>query len=301
MSMTPSRPWRMITPLAAVLALFAIWSAYWLFAFTAARTYADAERQRLAREGIVLACSGESWGGYPFRFEYNCGDPVIQIRDDMKAEAHTVTVIAQAYQPWHLVALIDGPTTLHSKNRTAILLTHERGLASLNLKTPDEPLFSVEFPKLTVNHVFRADDTLVSIRKRQAGVIDIAASAARITLTLAGKPPLELDQAAADTTLAPGNILTINSASAQRGTLTVTGTGTLRLDAQNRVQGRIDTQVSDTQALLDAASPYVNMTASERSVLIAMLAAMGQKAAFSAMNGEIYWGPVKIGNAAPLF
>ena len=67
----------MFAPLAAVLLLLAGWSAYWFIAETTARRMAETRRSELAATGTRLTCGSESWGGYPFRFEFVCDRPVL--------------------------------------------------------------------------------------------------------------------------------------------------------------------------------------------------------------------------------
>ena len=75
----PSRPWRILLPLALVVALALGWSAFWLYAQARARTALTAWTKHEAAAGRILSCGTQDFGGFPFRFELTCGMPELAL------------------------------------------------------------------------------------------------------------------------------------------------------------------------------------------------------------------------------
>jgi len=309
----------MFAPLAAVLLLLAGWSAYWLIAETTARRMAETRRAELAATGIRLTCASESWGGYPFRFEYVCDRPVLTSDSPsgpVAIKPARIYVIAQAYNPWHLVALIDGPSHIDSPRTGPLYFTHDRGTASLMIGDPDQPRLSAEFRRLEVEGRVAADTFLLHARLRSPDLIDIVANATGLDLVIPDKPALHLDRAAIELTAplrllaAPGQGRTadITNLILHAGTTELTGKGQVGLDDQSRPEGRIATETNDIDALLQTIGTYFPMTDQQRQTIKMLLGLLGNragekraKADFTAKNGELYWGPLKIADLAPYF
>jgi hypothetical protein len=79
------RPWKMLLPLILVLVLAMAWSIYWFVAIGWPRTRLQSEREKLAGQGVSLTCTEESWGGFPFRFEFTCSSPLLKCRTRQSA------------------------------------------------------------------------------------------------------------------------------------------------------------------------------------------------------------------------
>ena len=62
----------MFYPLAGMILLGALWCGYWFIAFVSAKELVQAKRQEFLNRGLQLDCAHESWGGFPFRFEFQC-------------------------------------------------------------------------------------------------------------------------------------------------------------------------------------------------------------------------------------
>ncbi|MGL6181216.1 MAG: DUF2125 domain-containing protein, partial [Aestuariivirga sp.] len=143
------RPWRMLFPLFAVLALGLAWSAYWIIASSLAQTAVAERRTALAERGQRLDCSEERWGGFPFRFAFTCADPVLTADTAGTAQASRLRAVAMAYNPWHLLLLVDGPTRLSRRDGAGLTLNHEGILASLRFRDQTTPPdVSIELPTL---------------------------------------------------------------------------------------------------------------------------------------------------------
>src|SRR5206468_2288848 len=119
-------PWRMLLPLASVILIFIAWSGYWYAADNIAMREADAERARLGARGVTLACDGEYWGGYPFRFKFKCGRPILKLGDGTTVTGMALLSIAQAYNPLHVITLIDGPTIAVGPDDRTAVFNHDR-------------------------------------------------------------------------------------------------------------------------------------------------------------------------------
>ena len=127
------KPWRMLLPLAAVLVLAGLWSAYWYVAAGLARTELQRQRARLAAQGLEIGCASEDWGGYPFRFEFACTSPVLAAsRHELSAAS--LRAYAQAYYPWHVLLLVDGPTRLQPLAGAPLVASHETLRASIRFR-----------------------------------------------------------------------------------------------------------------------------------------------------------------------
>ena len=122
----------MFYPLAGMILLSLVWCGYWFIAFSGAKELIQAKRLEFAGRGMALACARESWGGFPFRFEFQCETATLQfIHDNETYEIQTTKIlaIAQAYNPLHVILLVDGPTSI---DRTAVI--HDRALISVTVE-----------------------------------------------------------------------------------------------------------------------------------------------------------------------
>ena len=78
MASTAKRPWYMFYPLAGMILLSLVWCGYWFIAFSGAKELIQAKRLEFAGQGMELTCARESWGGFPFRFEFQCETAKLQ-------------------------------------------------------------------------------------------------------------------------------------------------------------------------------------------------------------------------------
>lgn len=315
----------MLAPLAGVLALFAAWSGYWLFAFNLAQQETAARRTALAAQGTTLTCLDESWSGYPFRIEFACRAPVF----DNAARQPTVTVrasvlliVAQAYDPSSLVALIDGPTSIKVGDGSFIEASHGRAIASFSDAGGECGRLAIEVPALKVSGV--ADASLVELHFRcRDGQANIAMNGRDVAIYGTVEGPVRLDAASFDL-VAPGSLFRqskwlqsaavsgaraeILSAEIARNGVVVKGKGWLGLDPDGRPAGNIATETNDIDGLLDEASRYRPIPDADRIALKTVLGLIGgsasgtaAKADFIAKDGELYWGPFKLADLPPLY
>lgn len=104
----PRRRWRLYAPFAALLALALLWSAAWLVLRGRAVAESDAFFARERRAGRVWTCPGRGVAGYPFRLEFSC-DSLSFERQDLSFQLGRVVVLAQVYDPFHVVLEAAGP------------------------------------------------------------------------------------------------------------------------------------------------------------------------------------------------
>lgn len=299
--MRSPRPWRMFGPLGLVLLLLAGWSAFWLYASAAARSAADAARQRLAADGIRLDCAGEKWGGYPFRFEFTCDSPRLSTPQGT-ATATRLAAIAQAYNPRHLILLIDGPSAAEGFSQD-FDMRHGRILVSLIVEDGRLSRFSAEIPDPVIRDRFTAGKLFIHGRAQPAGVPELAVSGEGVRITIPDQANLSLDEVAAVVSPGPGRTLEVSSVSLRQGNVKLWGKGRIGLDGRNRLSGQIATAANDLDGLLNAAAPYLRMSPEDRAALKLVLGFFGKevKADMIFRDGELYWGPLRLGELGPVY
>lgn len=296
-------PWRMFLPLGIVLLLAVLWSGYWLVASGIAQERLAAERARLTEQGITLGCSEESWGGYPFHFEFNCSSPVLTYDGRAEARSTKLLLVALAYAPWQVAALIDGPTTVMGSGLQPTQVTHQRALASVTLDSAGEPSYAAELPAVSVPSVGKAGKLTLFTRPAASGGTDVALQGSQLSFEPSGKFPVTVDEASLLGTLAPDQTFTVTKAEARQGELRYWGSGKLSLDAQHRLQGQIDTETNDSKALLAIVGPLLGLSDNKIANLRTMLGLLGNsaKAPLIARDGVLYLGPFQMGELKPLY
>ena len=248
----------MFLPLLAVIILFFMWSIYWYAALITARNTFAQERARFANQGIVLACSRENWGGYPFRFEYECDEPQIDLNARGKISLQRMRAVALAYKPWQVMLFADGPTTVQPQGQTPITAEHRPATASLFLTSTQTGQVTVELADVNVANQIQAHSILASARNQEDGNVDGAVTVQGLKATVPNLKPIDIDQASADASLSPQEVLTLRSAQMQRGTLTLSATGTLQPDQNRKPQGSITLETNDPSQFLAAISEYAS-------------------------------------------
>jgi len=96
-----------------VVVLVAIWSGFWYYASGEAETTVAAWRGHEAEAGRIYECSHATFGGYPFRIEYDCADPAVDYRTaSLSIRAKSLAAVAQVWDPTLVIGEIAGPLTL---------------------------------------------------------------------------------------------------------------------------------------------------------------------------------------------
>lgn len=302
MTKLPSRPWRMFLPLAAVLLLAMVWTIYWFVAKGRAEGRFTEERQKLAAQGLTLVCTEESWGGFPFHFEFTCTSPIVTLADRAEIRSKSVLLTALAYAPWQVVALIDGPSTVSAEGIVPTVAEHQRALAAVTFGADWKPKISAEVPALKVDGWGGAEKVMFHARP-SAGGADVAISADKATYQPEGRPPLLIDRGDLLGSVSPDRVLTIENIAMEQGKVKYWGSGMMSLDEAHRPAGKIATQTNDLDGLFAIIGPHLEMTDEQKAGLRAMLGLLGSaaKAPLIAQSGMLYLGPFKIADLPPLY
>lgn len=299
----PARHWKMFIPLGVVLVLALLWSLYWFAAMGFAKQRFADEREKLAAQGLTLACATEGWGGFPFHFEFACAEPVFTYKDKAELRSSKLLLVALAYAPWQVAALIDGPSRLSGKGIPPADATHQRIMAVLTYEGDSKARLSAEVPALSIPGLGNTEKLMVHSRPSPSGGNDVALSVSKLTYQPDGKQPVMIDQADVLGTLLPDGSLKLDKAEIQQGPLRYWGSGTLSLDAGHRISGRIDTETNDLNRLLELVKPHLQLSDNQAAGLRAMLGLLGNeaKAAVIAKDGVLYIGPFSAAELKPLY
>lgn len=223
---------RAFWPLALVLVIAAIWCTYWYIAREKAKQSFATYVEKNQRAGIAIACSEERWAGFPFRFELHCNSlQVVSTKRALPfvfstAELHAV---ALAYNPFHLIAEMQGPfslTTLPGTQDATVISSSGKPMTAsikvkLNPNRADQVSILANDQTGTVTHAGQTDGTPptpytlqhfnLHSRFADAPVDGVAPFDFDISLeqlvygpdrsTLFGKQPLRIDKASTNATI----------------------------------------------------------------------------------------------------
>lgn len=98
--------------------LAAGWSGFWFYAASQIDTQFEGWRAREAKAGRIYECAKRSVGGFPFRMEVRCENPLVtltsqtsqQVADArLTARLKEILVVAQIYDPTKIIAEFTGP------------------------------------------------------------------------------------------------------------------------------------------------------------------------------------------------
>ena len=293
----------MFLPLAIVLVLALLWTAYWFVASGVARDRLAEERTRWAANGLTLTCTREVWGGYPFHFEFSCTSPVVTLANKTELRSADLLLVALAYAPWQVAALVDGPTTLTAAGIAPLKMTHQRALAAATFDKDWQPSLSADIPALSVPGLGQADKVMLFTRPAAANGTDISLRAQNVIYRPEGRPEVAIDDASFLGTLLADHSMKIDKIELQQGQLRYWGSGALSLDQQNRIAGQIATETTDAQALLALVGPQLGLSESSLANFQTMLGLMGNgaKVPIIARDGVLYVGPLTAADLPPLY
>lgn len=310
----------MFYPLIGIILLSAIWCGYWYIAFTGAKELVQTKRLEFANKGLQLDCAQESWGGFPFRFEFQCATASLQFtnaNETYDMQSMKILAVAQVYNPFHVLLLIDGPSSV---NR--VELTHERALISVTINGVNDWDISSEMAKVNAQGLFSAAQ-LNFYGRKISDKLDLAANAERLTIlgsdnsiTPITKAELVVKTSASflqqpsplDYAAATGEPLEINSLKISQGPVDFAAQGKIFLDPQHRLAGKLSSQTNDIDGLLKFIAPIFMLTDEDSTAIKNLLGLTGSdpktnttKADFIARQGALYWGLFKLADLAPLY
>lgn len=98
------------TLMAAVVAvMIAAWSGGWFYIRGLVDQRITTELSVVNSSGNRIACGKREIGGFPFRFEIGCLEPVITDASGLSVSLKRLEAVALVYNPWHVIFEADGP------------------------------------------------------------------------------------------------------------------------------------------------------------------------------------------------
>jgi hypothetical protein len=264
-----SRFW-LFAPFAVVGLVIVAWCAAWFVIRNRTEEGLDAWLAREAAAGRQWTCADRSIGGFPSRVEVTCASIILR-RGALTATTGRVDAVAQIYRPRHVIVQAAGPLRVEEDGRVvegrwrqldASVRTGEEGLRQLSaiMQGADWRVTGATPEPVTAN----ADRLEVHARpspSRTDESVDLVARASRAAVplldTALGSPDpanLELQARASQglrlgaEPLGPqlerwreaGGALDVVLLTLAKGTGRLEAKGRLGLDAERRVEGRLD-------------------------------------------------------------
>ncbi len=322
--------WRIALPLIAVVVLFAIWSAWWWWASSFAQSK-FAEARQLQADRLRIDCSNESWGGYPYRILFTCRGPHITLRKSgTQIFADRLDILAHAYNPTHIIARLTGPTRIANPAKAVSLeAVHLPAVTGVKLSGGRLKIATSRVKNLTLRDraiAMTADEIVLHARPANTPRtgIDFALQAAGLAATPSGAPAVTLDvltgQANLDKLPArtggtfemllraladSGSTMTIDRLEAGAGQFKATASGSASIARNGLVTGTIKTIINDPAPVMSGLQERGLLSKKQASTAGALLGLFKTEQGVSAdlrlKDGKIYWGPLKLGQHAPLF
>lgn len=116
------RRWPLFVLPGIVVLLAAGWTVFWFYAAGQIDRQFEGWRAREARSGRNYDCGTRSVGGFPFRFEVRCGDPVVSLTAQTAQQLHAqgpltaklseILAVSQIYDPTKAIAEFTGPVSV---------------------------------------------------------------------------------------------------------------------------------------------------------------------------------------------
>ncbi|MDB5591627.1 DUF2125 domain-containing protein [Enterovirga sp.] len=252
-----------------LLALLAVgWSVAWLLIRERAASGLDEWIAAEASAGRRWSCADRHIGGYPFRIEIACSDFTVD-RPDVHASIGRLLVVSQIYQPRHIIAEASGPLRIQAgptkvegdwRQLQASVILRERGFDRISLVA--------EMPKAAMQNFGAATLDLAS-RRFEAHLRPDPAAPATFDLVMrsdgavipgldalvGGEEPADLQVGleVTETDDLParplwnelerwrvvGGRVELRSFGMVKGPRRAEATGTFGIDAEHRVEGRL--------------------------------------------------------------
>ncbi|MBB3770901.1 hypothetical protein FHS55_001496 [Angulomicrobium tetraedrale] len=335
-----ARRWLIALPVGLIILAALGWTGAWFYAASRATGEIDAWMAQEASKGRTWSCTDRQFGGFPFRFELICTAPTVTFAGEgvgkWEASATRAHAVAQVWNPGHIIAEFEAPGRLSDIGTGQDLTANwsllqvsavgtraraERMSLSANdyvLSAGGTSLFAAKHAELHVRHTPNADD----------GTLDIAAGVkgASGATSGAGAPPLDGDIEATVTQVpeframspaerlrlwqAAGGRVNLLEARVSAGGGALAATGQIGLDALNRPDGKIDLQLANAPALMNALAANGLMPGFIASLAPVMMAVGmpgtldGAPAAsfpFVFRNGRVALGMLPLGKVGPLY
>jgi len=334
---------RYITLVVLVLVIAAGWAAFWKYAEGAARDNLAGWKAREAQAGRIYDCGAQTTGGFPFRFEVICDGASAVIRgvaSPVEIKTSNVHIATQVYQPNLLITEVTGPLTIGEPGQPPLFVADWTLAQSSVSGTPQSPQrVSVVLDGPNVKRtdlaapIFSADRLEFHARMLEGSaqdhpVIELFARTAKMSAPVAGAAaaipvslqidavlrglgsltPQPLPQRLRDFAQAGGKV-EVRQVRLERGETLAVGSGELTLNAQGRLEGRLNTSVAGAETLINdiaaANQKKLGFSISISSGLLGGNKKLDGRPAISLplrlADGSIYLGPLKLGEVPPLF
>ena len=128
----------------AFLAMLA-WTAAWFWLANLGETKVDEALAKANAQGRPVACDNRAIKGYPFRFGLFCDS--IRFEDPsrgVRISASALRTAAQVYNPWHLIAELDGPALIDAPGLQPLEINWSLLHASVRINQPLPDRVSLE-------------------------------------------------------------------------------------------------------------------------------------------------------------
>lgn len=277
---------RYITLVILVVALFGGWSALWYYASGRAQETLEGWRAREAKSGRVYDCGSQDIGGYPFRIEVNCerASALVQMAPPFEVKLASILAAVQIYQPDLVISEFTGPATIADPGQPPTFVANwSLGQSSLR-GTPAAPeRLAVVFDDPVVERVtgtnrealLRAKHIEIHGRVAEGSAANKPVIEAALKVDAASAPfihPAMVQPVDADITAlmhglndfspkpwpvrfreiqAAGGRIDITKARVQQGEIIATGSGSLALNTNGRLEGQMRLVVAGVDEFLE--------------------------------------------------
>ncbi|MCA6124832.1 DUF2125 domain-containing protein [Bradyrhizobium sp. WSM 1704] len=278
-------------PVVVLIAALA-WSGFWWFAASQVGVQADAWRAQEAKAGRIYDCGNRSVAGYPFRFEVRCTDPSVMLVSQTAspqmafvARLAEILVVAQVYDPKLVIAEFKGPASIAERGAQPSLSVNWRLGRSSVVGLPAVPQrVSLVFDDLALDRIAGAvPSPLARVghielhgRQVEGSAPDSPAIETQLQInggTLQDVHPLLAQPFNADIHArlnglkdfspkpwpdrfreiqAANGSVEIQQSRIEQGDLLSVAAGTLRLNAQGRIEGELQMTVAGLERVIPA-------------------------------------------------
>ena len=272
----PRNRFWLYAPYAVVMMIFIGWSALWFMIKGRVATGIDQWTSRENEAGRDWRCEDRSIAGFPFRFEVKCANLSLKRPSDPSApaiNAGPVLVVAQVYDPNHLIAEPKGPLVASWSDGRKASMVWDAGQISLRRSSSQFERGSLTLNKLVLSLTgFDASDGTARTSRLEAHLrptpgraaefaMDVAISFDKLVMPaldqlLSSAQPADLkiettiSQSASlaggitpttvETWRLAGGVVDLSKLSLVKGTAQLEGQGKFSFDEFRRVKGRLD-------------------------------------------------------------
>ena len=284
--------WRLFIMPVLVLVAAMAWSAFWFYAASKVDETVDAWRAREAKSGRIYDCAKRSVAGFPFRFEVSCSGASVALvsqtaggsQAPVTARLSEILVVAQVYDPKLLIAEFTAPATISGPDQLSLMVNWSKarssivGLPAVPQRAAivfDDPAIdrinaSVQTPLARAKHVelhARLADGSAQDHPVIETVLQIAGGSLQELHPLLAEPfdadvrtllsglkdfsPKPWPERFREIQAAGGHVEIMQSRIAQ-GDLIAVAAGTLRLNANGRIDGELQMTVAGIEKVIPA-------------------------------------------------